>query len=495
MGIRSLFSALPRPGLGSGRYDLVVIGMGSAGAVAAEFAATEIGLRVAAVERARVGGDCLWTGCVPSKALISSARVAHTVRHADHHAIAADPPRVDLKQVWDRIRAIQSEIAATDDDPDRIRAAGVELIDGEAHLIGPNTVSVAGRTLSTRFVLVCTGSRPTLPAIDGLDEIDVLTSENLFETPRPPDSLVIIGGGPIACELSQALNRLGVTVTMIERADRLLARDEPAHARRILTTLRDEGVDVRLGTTPTRVTRGGDGVNVHLHDGERVTAQGVFVATGRTPNTADLGLERAGVAVDASGRVVVDERNRTSTRSIYAVGDITDRPDFTHTAGYDGVLAVRDMFFPGRGVAPALVPWCTFTDPEVAHVGMTEEEAVAEHGAKRVTAHRRTLDHNDRARADGDTNGEIVIVTARGRIVGAHAVCRAAGELIHELALAISHRTKLAELTELIHVYPTLSTAVGRISADAAYASARRYRFLARIGRLRPRRTASGTDR
>lgn len=462
--------------------------MGSAGIVSAEIAASELGLRVAAVERARPGGDCLWTGCVPSKAVISSAKVAHTVRHADHHAISANEPTIDLKQVWERITAIQEEIAATDDDPDRIRDAGVDLIEGTARLVSPHEVVVGDRTLRTRYVLVSTGSSPLLPEIEGLDDIDVLTSENIFQIPRPPDSLVIIGGGPIACELAQALHRLGVEITLIERGDRLLPRDEPTHSARLLETLRSEGIDVRLDTTPVRVVRGGDGVNVHLSgdtsDSSRVTAQGVFVATGRRPNTDGLGLDELGIELD-QGRVVVDHRNRTSVRSVYAVGDITDRPNFTHTAGYDGALAVRDMFLPGRATAPSLVPWCTFTDPAVAHVGLTEAEAIERHGARKVAVHRALLEHNDRARADGDTNGEILVVTVRGRLVGAHVISANAGEIIHELALAVHERHRLTALTRLVHVYPTLSFSIGALSAESAYALARRVRGLAKLGRLR----------
>ena len=478
------------------RYDLVVVGMGSGGAVAAEFAATELGLRVAAVERARVGGDCLWTGCVPSKALISSAKVAHTIRHADHHAIGAQSPIVELRDVWDRIGAIQREIASTDDDPDRIRATGVDLIEGTGRLTGPNTVAVGDRVLLTRYVLLCTGSRPLVPPIAGIGDVAVVTSETLFEMSRPPDSLVIVGGGPISCEIAQALVRLGVDVTILELGDRLLPRDEPDHAERLLRVLRHEGVDVRLGATAVRVAKGGDGVNVHLEDGSTITAQGLMVAAGRVPNTDELGLDEVGVERHPTGRIVVDDRNRTTVRSVYAVGDVNDRPDFTHTAGYDGVLAVRDMFFPGTGRAPELVPWCTFTDPEVAHVGMTEAQAVERHGRRRVTVYRGDLEHNDRARADGDSDGEIVLVTVRGRVVGAHAICAHAGELIHELALAIRMKATMSDLTDLIHVYPTRSSTIGRLASESSYATARRLAFLAKIGRLvGPARSSSDDSR
>lgn len=457
------------------RYDLVIIGMGSGGTVAAEFAAEHLGLRVAAVERARIGGDCLWTGCVPSKALIASARAVYAMRGGPND-------EVDVASVWRRIASVQADIAATDDDPERFRRMGVELIEGDAVVTGPKEVTVGERVLSTRFVLVCTGSRPAIPPVDGIDDVDLLTSENLFTLERPPASLVVIGGGPIASEISQALNRLGVDVTMVEMADRLLARDEPEHAARLLETLRSEGVDVRLGRT-ARTVRTDDGMVVVTLDGdETLTAAGLFAATGRVPNTAALGLERLGIESTPTG-VVVDDRSRTSIRSIYVVGDANGRPDFTHTAAYDASMAVRDMFFPGRGRAPELVPWCTFTDPEVAHVGLTEAEAVEQHS--HVEVYRHELTDSDRARADGATGGEIMIITARGRIVGGHAICPHAGEIIHEITLAMHARVGLFDLSQMVHVYPTLSTGIGQLAAEAGYRKARRWRFLARLGRAR----------
>lgn len=469
---------------GGDRYDLVIIGMGSGGTVAAEFAARRLGLRVAAVERARVGGDCLWTGCVPSKALVASARAAHRMATSGDVAVDAAPAEIDPARIWRRIGEVQARIATTDDDPERFRSMGVDLIEGEGVVTGPHEVNVGGRSLTTRYVLVCTGGRPAVPAIAGIDEIEVLTSENVFTLDRPPGSLVVVGGGPVACELSQALNRIGVDVTMIEMADRLLARDEPRHADRLLDLLRAEGVDVRLGRTVQRIERGGDGVRVELDTGEHVTAERLLAATGRVAATASLGLEQLGIECSAAG-VTVDRRSRTSVSSIYVVGDANARPNFTHTAAYDAGFAVRDMFFPGRARPADVVPWCTFTDPEVAHVGLTEAEAIDRHGAKRVDVHRHDLADSDRARTDATTGGEIAIVTARGgRIVGAHAICPHAGELIHELTLAIHAGLTMVDLSRVIHVYPTLSTGIGRLALEAAAEKGRRYRFLARIGRL-----------
>ncbi len=468
------------------QYDLVIIGLGSGGTLAAEFAAGELGLDVAAVERGRIGGDCLWTGCVPSKALIASARVAHTVREAAHFGVGVSQPEIDLEAVWGRIKTVQASIAATDDSPDRFRELGVDLVVGTARVSGYRQVTVDTEEgvveLHTRFILVCTGSRPSIPPLPGLAEVDVITSENLFELDRPPESLVMIGGGPIATELAQSMVRLGVPTTVLEMSHRLVPRDEPELADRLGQILRKEGVDLHLATTASAVRKGGDGVIVETDEGE-FTAAGLVVATGRAANVEALGLDRFGVPVGAAG-VEVDGRNRTLVPSIYVVGDAAaDRPQFTHSAAHDAVVAVRDMFFPGRGAPAQLVPWCTFTEPELAHVGLTAAEAREKHGARNVTVHRRELAHNDRARADGTTEGMILVVTVKDRIVGAHALAPRAGELIHELAIAIRFGIGLDELSDLVHIYPTLATGIGRIAADRSFGTARRYRVLTRINR------------
>ena len=229
-------------------YDLVVVGLGSAGIVAAEFAA-DLGLRVAAVEASRIGGDCLWTGCVPSKALLASARVAHHMRTANRYGIAPVEPDVDLVAVWQRIRAIQQEIATTDDSPEHFRELGVELIFGRAQLTGLTTVEVGDRQLGTRYILIATGSRPAMPKLDGLADAGFVTSETIFELERPPRSIVVLGGGPIGVELAQGCRRLGISVTLLQRGARLLPRDEPELTSIVEQVLRDEGVDVRLGAS------------------------------------------------------------------------------------------------------------------------------------------------------------------------------------------------------------------------------------------------------
>ena len=466
------------------RYDLVVVGMGSGGMVAAELAA-ELPLRVAVVERDRVGGECLWTGCVPSKALLASARVAHTVRTASRYGVLAAEPEIDTAAVWARIKAVQDDIAATDDNPRRFEQLGVEVVRGEARFVDPHTVAVGERRLTTRFVLLCTGSHPSTVPIDGLADARYLTNETIFTLDRPPSSVTMIGGGPIAIELAQALHRLGVGVAVLEKMPGILPRDQPELVGILADLLGEEGLAIDTGVDIERVTVEAGAKVVHGTKGgeaRRWEAEELLVAVGRRPRIEGLDLDRLGVETGPQG-IIVDDRMRTSVPSIYAAGDVAGRYLFTHAAGREAVCAVRDMFFPGRGRMGPLVPWCTFTDPELAHAGLTAAEARQRHGDD-VDVHRLDLAHSDRARADGHAEGAVMIITAGDTIVGAHVLAPAAGEVVHELALAIDRGMKLAELAALVHVYPTLATTVGQLAAEAAFATARRYAWTVRAGRL-----------
>jgi pyruvate/2-oxoglutarate dehydrogenase complex dihydrolipoamide dehydrogenase (E3) component len=463
-------------------YDLVIVGMGSAGMVAAEFAAT-LDLKVAVVERGRVGGDCLWTGCVPSKALLASGKVAHHMRTADEFGIDAVTPTIDRKKVWERIRSVQAQIATTDDDPDRFRALGLDIVLGSARVTGAHTVMVEGddgsRELETRFVLLATGSRPVEPPIEGLAEAGFQTSESLFELTDPPASFVNIGGGPIAVEMVQGFTRLGIPVTLLQKGPRILPKDEPALVDLLVDKLRKEGVDLRFDVKTHRVSVEGGKKVVHGTEGGTPAtweADEILVAVGRRPNVEGLGLEALGIETTRTG-VTVDNRGRTSVDTIYAVGDIAGRYLFTHSAAYEGVRAVRDMFFPGKGKVVASVPWCTFTDPELAHAGLTEAEARDEHKSD-VEVWRMDLEHNDRARADSASEGAIIVITHKHRIIGAHILAPAAGEMIHEFALAIEEDVKLNELSQFMHVYPTVSTSIGQLAGEAAFEKAEKLRWL-----------------
>jgi len=466
------------------RHDLVILGLGSAGITAAQFAAS-LGLRVAAVERARYGGDCLWTGCVPSKTLLASAKAAHAVRSAERLGVAVDGVRVDHDAVWRRVREVQAGLAASTDDPARLSEQGVEVLWGAARLTSPTTVEVEGHgTLETRHVLVCTGSRPVLPDIPGLRESGALTSESFWDEPALPRSATIVGGGPIGLELAQALVRLDVSVTVLEARDRVLGGEEPELARTLVELLRAEGVALRTGVRVERVEAAPDGTRtVHgtTAEGvaERWTAEAVLVAAGRAANVEGLGLEALGVRIGEQG-IEVDGGGRTAVRTVHAAGDVTGAPRFTHAAGVEAARVVRNIAFPGREKTGGVVPWVTFTDPELAHVGLTEAQAVAEHGRAAVRVRRRSLGESDRARTDGTPDGAVVLVTAKGRLVGGHVLAPAAGELVGELALAIGRREKLRDLASVVHAYPTIGLEIQQLAAEEAYERAGRLGWLVR---------------
>lgn len=468
-------------------FDLVIVGMGPAGVTAAEFA-RHLDLQVAVVERARIGGGRLWTNCVPSKALIASARVAHQMRHADRFGLGAVEPTIDLARVWRRVRAVQAELA-TGHDPRRFLELGVEVVHGQAALTAPDEVTVElpdGRTrvLGTRFVLVCTGSRPHVPDIPGLPPTRTWTSDTFFHIDAPPSSMAVIGGGPMGVELAQALQRLGVQTTVLGRAHTLLPREDRSVVERLTHLLVAEGLTVHCSADVRAVHDRPDGtfaVDAVVGDrGEHVEAPvgGILVAAGRRPVVDGLGLEALGVAVGADG-VEVDGAGRTAVRSVYAVGDVAATPRLTNAAEHAAVVAVRDMFFPGRGTADGTVPWCTFTDPELARVGLTVEEAEAAFGGD-ADAYRLDLDRNDRARADAAADGCLVVVTGKGKVVGAHLLAPHAGEMVHELAVAVQQGLRLDDLADVVHAYPTIAGGIGQLATEAAYEKAHRLRWLMR---------------
>jgi pyruvate/2-oxoglutarate dehydrogenase complex dihydrolipoamide dehydrogenase (E3) component len=366
----------------------------------------------------------------------------------------------------------------------------VDVIHGHATVTGPTEVTVSGsdggaRRIETRTVLLTTGSRPTVPAIPGLAEAGFEMSETFFERTEAPRSMVMIGGGPISMELAQACNRLGVEVTVLQKGDRLLPRDEPSLVSTLVEQIRREGVTIVTDVETTSVTVDDSAATKTVHGTvrgveHRWTAEEIFVGAGRTPNVEGLGLEALGITTGPRG-IEVDARGRTAVKSIYAAGDVAGRFLFTHAAGYEGVMAVRDAFFPGSGKVGMLIPWCTFTDPELAHVGMTIAEAEARFGND-ADVWRIDLDHNDRARADGTTVGSIVVVTGKGKVVGGHILGPSAGEMIHELALAVRHAMAFTDIASLVHVYPTLSTGIGQLAAESNFDRARRLRWLVKKG-------------
>ena len=446
------------------KYDLVVIGGGSAGLIAAGFSA-QLGQRVAIVEKSRIGGDCTWTGCVPSKTLLKVARVAHEMRTAHRYGLGAVEPVVDLKSVMGHVRSAVEEVYLGES-PEKLRAEGVDVVFGEARFLDPKTLAVADQQerLKARRFIIATGAKPLVPSIPGLDSTDYLTYEKVWDLEELPKRLIIVGAGPIGCELAQAFRRLGSSVTLLEAAPRILLHDEPEAADLLSQHLVGEGVDLRVNAAVQRVWQGSDGVHLDLGSDE-VMGDDLLISVGRTPNVSGLDLDNVGVGYDSKG-IKVNRRLRTTQKHIYAAGDCAGGYQFTHYAAWQGFMAVRNAFglSPTRAVLEQ-VPWATFTDPEVAHVGLTEIQARERFGDGIMVCHW-PMKNVDRAIAEDDTTGFVKLVhRSNGTVLGATIVARRAGEMIHEWSLAIDQRLKVRQLAESIHVYPTYSTSTMQVAA------------------------------
>ncbi len=443
-------------------HDLVVIGAGAAGLTAAGGAA-RLGLRVALIERDRMGGECLNTGCVPSKALLAAARRAHLMRTGAAYGVTAEGVSVDFAQVSAHVQEAITAIAPHDS-AERFQAWGVEVIRGAARFTGRRSVEVGGRVLTAPRIVVAAGSRPAIPAIEGLRGAPYLTNETLFGLDRLPGHLVILGGGPMGLEMAQAFRRLGSAVTLIEPG-RLLSRGDPEAVAVVAAQLAAEGVELRAGTQATRIMAVPGGVRVDVARGVPVTGSHLLVAAGRTPAVEGLGLDAARIDATPAG-ITVDRRRRTSNRYVTAIGDCRDGPRLTHAAGYEGTLAVANIAL-GLPLAARYdaLPWVLYTDPELAQVGLTEGEARARHGAVRV--HRVAFADNDRAVAEGATAGFVKIIRARGRLVGVTMVGAGAGELALPWVLAMGRRASTWAVSGAIVPYPTRSDASKAVAFSA----------------------------
>lgn len=439
------------------RYDLVVLGGGTAGLVSA-LGAAGLGARVALVERALLGGDCLNQGCVPSKGVIRASRAAYDAREGPSFGVeAAVPLRIDFPAAMARMRRLRAGIAHNDSAA-RATSLGVDVFLGDGRFVGPDALEVAGAVLRFKRAVIATGARAAAPPIPGLAEAGYWTNETIFTLTALPARIVVIGAGPIGCELGQAFRRFGAEVTVVGNEPRVLPRDDPDASAVLHRQLEREGVRLVLGGKLVRVERRGEErVLVAEKEGvtTRVACDEILVAAGRAPNVEGLGLEAAGVAVERAG-VVVDARLRTANRRIFAAGDICSAWKFTHAADAMARLALRNAFFFGRGKTSSLViPWATYTDPEIAHVGMTAVEAAAAGGAVRTLTVQFT--EVDRAVLDGESEGfaRLHVDAKSGRVLGATAVARHAGEMIGEPTLAIGQRLTAGQLSATILPYPT----------------------------------------
>jgi pyruvate/2-oxoglutarate dehydrogenase complex dihydrolipoamide dehydrogenase (E3) component len=465
------------------RYNLVVIGAGTAGLVTAAGAAG-LGAKVALIEKALMGGDCLNVGCVPSKALIRASRAAADARDAFRFGVhVPDGVRVDFPAVMDRMRRLRAQIAPHDSVA-RFSQLGVDVFLGEGRFLAPDRIEVNGTVLRYAKAVIATGARAATPQIPGLKEADYLTNETVFSLTELPRRLAVIGAGPIGCEMAQAFQRFGAEVTLIESAGHVLRREDPDAAELVQNAFAAEGMVLCLGATIREITaRGGEKwISVTQKDGRDavIKVDAVLLGVGRAPNVEGLGLDAAGVEWDLRDGVTVNDRLQTSQRRIYAAGDVCSRYRFTHTADALARIVIQNALFKGRATVSALtIPWCTYTDPEVAHVGLSEREA-RERGIA-VKTFVQPLRAVDRAVLDGEDEGFVKVHVRAGtdRILGATIVARHAGEMISELTLAMVGGVGLGTLAKTIHPYPTQVEAIKRVGD--AYNRSRLTPFVKRL--------------
>ncbi|MGD8353350.1 MAG: mercuric reductase [Pseudomonadota bacterium] len=452
------------------RYNLVVIGAGTAGLVTAAGAAG-LGARVALVEKNLMGGDCLNVGCVPSKCLIRSGRAAADVRDAGDFGVdVAGGYKVDFGKVMERLRKLRAVISVNDSAKRFSEELGVDVFLGQASFTGSGSVRVDGRELRFKKAAITSGARAFELPIEGLAKAGFLTNETVFSLTQRPTRLAVIGAGPLGCELAQTFQRLGSAVSLIEMSPQVLSREDPDAARMVETSMLKDGVDLLLSCDIRKVEKKGEEKVISLVSGpekRQLTVDEILIGVGRVPNVEGLSLESAGVQYDKRTGVKVDEHLRTSNPRIYAAGDICFPFKFTHTADAMARIVIQNALFGGRKKTSALtIPWCTYTDPEIAHVGMYESDAVR--SGVPVDTFTIPMSEVDRAIAEGDTGGMVRIHVKKGsdRILGATIVARHAGEMISEISVAMKSKLGLGAISGVIHPYPTQAEAI-RKAADA----------------------------
>ncbi len=478
-------------------YDLAIIGAGSGGLIAARVAHF-FAKRVALIDKDRLGGDCLHYGCVPSKALIKASRVAHEAATAQRWGLSAQSVHKGLAAVNARVQQAIADIGKLDD-AEMLSELGVDVLLGGATFRDPHTLRVgarnisgrdsAGKDITAKFVLITSGSRPAVPNIDGLAEVGYLTNEDVFDLSDLPGRLAVIGGGPIGVELAQALHRLGSTVTVLQRRPHLIPRDDADMIDILERQFTNEGIGVRLNTQPSAVHRDSGDIVLTLgpaFDAGELRVDAVLCAVGRVPNLEMLGLDAAGVTTNDRG-IAVNDLLQTNQSHIYAVGDVTGGPAFTHYAGHQAAHAVRNIFVPIKAAfAPGHLPWVTFTDPEIAHVGRTEAEIPA--AGETCEVIRLPYSHNERAVTDAEPVGLMkFLIDSKRRLIGAHIAGHCAGELINELTLAMNNDLTVDAIIGSIHAYPTYSFAIPIALYD--YALTQNPSTAAKVGRFLSRLT------
>ncbi len=472
------------------KRDLVIIGGGAGGLVVASVAA-QLGLNVTLIEKEeKLGGDCLHYGCVPSKTLIQAGKVASLMRRGEEFGLPAVEPVVDLAKVNAHVQSVIEHIQPHDD-PERFRDYGCEVIFGTAEFIDSHNVRINGETISSKRFVIATGSRPFIPPIEGLKEAGFLTNIEIFSLQKLPKRLVVLGGGPIGLEMAQAFHRLGSKVTVVERLPNILPQEDPEVAAALQKKLTEEGVTFFTSTSAEKVSFDGEIRTVfcsdNLQDNIKIECEQLLVAVGRKPNIENLGLEVAGVICTPKG-INIDRRMRSSQKHIYAVGDVCGPYPFTHMAEYQAGIVISNAIFRfPKKTDYRVVPWVTYTDPELARVGLTEQQA-KQRGLK-PTVLRFDFKDVDRALAEVETAGFTKLITHKGKILGASILGPHAGELIHEIVLAMQTGIKISEISATIHAYPTLAQ-IHRRTVNTMYApklfSERTRKVVKWINRLLP---------
>lgn len=446
-------------------YDVIVIGGGAAGLVSSGFVSA-LGINVALISDGHPGGECLWTGCVPSKALIHSAAKAKLCQEYEGAFVSA----------MNHMKAAREKISHHDSVETIEKNYGVKVLIGRAKFKDGQSVKVDDCTLTASKFIIATGGYQAIPSIDGFDKVDCLTHESILELEKKPESLCIVGGGPVGVEYAQTMSRLGVKVYLVEFLDRLLPREEPEVSELVERYLKDEGVSIFTAHGASKAEKSGNQIKLTLKESkgdkvEVIESEKLMVATGKTPATKGLNLEKTGVKLDSKGFVITDEQQRTNITNIWACGDVCGLYQFTHYADHTAQIAALNTLY--KNLIPifkrekVVVPWCTFFDPEVASVGMRVEEAIKKYGSENIHILKYSLEDFDRAILDENAKGFMqAIVNKKGKILGVTIIGARAGEIIHEFALAMKNNIPITGLSKVIHVYPTMSAAIRNLSAQ-----------------------------
>ncbi len=457
-------------------YDIIVIGGGAAGLTASGIAAS-LGAKILLVEAEQLGGDCTWTGCIPSKTLLNASKTAHTIREASRYGLTDQTPEINFEKLMNHVRSLREQVYEEADHPDIFREMGVEIEKGKARFVDEHRIQIEqgdeeSRETTGRFIVLATGSSAFVPPIPGIEDVKHLTNESIFEINTQPDNLLIIGAGPIGIEMGQAFSRLGSRVSIVDQQNRILSKDNPELTQILRDKLSEEGIDFHLGSSVERVQQFEDGqIRLDLRNGQQtrqLSGDRLLVAAGRQPQLENLKLDRAGVSCTRNG-ITVDERCRTSNRHIYACGDVTGRYQFTHMSEHMAKVAVTNALLKvPKKMAEDQVPWCTYTEPEMAHVGQREQDLKA--AGQSYKTYRFPFKKIDRAITEGKTEGWIRIYTRKnnGKILGADILGAHAGDLICEYALAIKEGVSLRKISDTIHPYPTYGLG-NRRAADQWY--------------------------